>query len=230
MRRSQLQSKYYKTKNVDDYENYKKQKNFVSRLYKKERKKYYSNLNLNDIIDNKKFWRSMKPFLSEKVTTTRNITLVENNSIISDNDKLAESFNKFFKEAVDNLDISENSDIINEEYREIEDPVESSIIKFKFHPSILQIKRTINVNQNFTFSKVNLKTIEDKFKKLNPKKATKFKNIPPKILKENTEICNPIFQDLINNCFETSTFPDGLKPADITPVIKKEDATNVKKL
>ena len=42
---------------------YRKQRNFCSKLYKKERKKYNNNLDLNDIADNKKFWKTVKPFL-----------------------------------------------------------------------------------------------------------------------------------------------------------------------
>ena len=41
MRRSQLETKYYKSKSPDDKKAYKKQKNFVSRLYKKEIKCFY---------------------------------------------------------------------------------------------------------------------------------------------------------------------------------------------
>ena len=41
-RRSQLETKYYKTRMPDDLKAYRKQKNFVSRLYKKEMKKFLS--------------------------------------------------------------------------------------------------------------------------------------------------------------------------------------------
>ena len=55
MKRSELASKYHKTKNNEDYSKFKKQRNFCSKLYKKERKKFYNNLNIEDITDNKKF-------------------------------------------------------------------------------------------------------------------------------------------------------------------------------
>ena len=31
-------------------------------LYKKERKKFYGNLDLNDVLDNKTFWKHMNHF------------------------------------------------------------------------------------------------------------------------------------------------------------------------
>ena len=68
MKRSELASKYHKTKNNKDCNNYKKQINFCSKLYKKERRKFYVNLNIKDITDNKKFWKTLKPLVSDKET------------------------------------------------------------------------------------------------------------------------------------------------------------------
>ena len=53
MKQSELASKYHKTKNTKDYNNYKKHRNFCSKLYKIERKKCYNNLNIKYITDNK---------------------------------------------------------------------------------------------------------------------------------------------------------------------------------
>ena len=39
MKQSELASKYHKTKNTKDYNNYKKQRNFCSKLYKKGRER-----------------------------------------------------------------------------------------------------------------------------------------------------------------------------------------------
>ena len=55
MKRSELASKYHQIKNTKNYNNYKKQINFCSKLYKKDRKKFCNNLNIKDITDNKKF-------------------------------------------------------------------------------------------------------------------------------------------------------------------------------
>ena len=49
MKQFEVASKYHKTKNTKDYINYKKQRNFCSELYKKERKKFYNNLNISCI-------------------------------------------------------------------------------------------------------------------------------------------------------------------------------------
>ena len=63
MKRSELASKYHKTKNNEDYSKFKKQRNFCSKLYKKERKKFYNNLNIQDITDNKEILDNNKTII-----------------------------------------------------------------------------------------------------------------------------------------------------------------------
>ena len=63
MKQSELASKCHKTKNTKDYNNYKRQRNFYSKLYKKDSRKFYNSLNNKDIINNKKFWKTVKAFI-----------------------------------------------------------------------------------------------------------------------------------------------------------------------
>ena len=66
MRRSQLETKYLKSKTQTDLKLYKKHKNFCSKLHKRERRKYYESLDMKNVLDSKKFWKTMGPFLSDK--------------------------------------------------------------------------------------------------------------------------------------------------------------------
>ena len=75
--RSRLENRYQKSKTEESLRAYKQQKNFCSRLYKKERKKYYTNLDLKKITDYKLFWRTTKPFFSDKCVVGNNIVLIE---------------------------------------------------------------------------------------------------------------------------------------------------------
>ena len=68
------------------------------------------------------------------------IKLVENEELLQDDNKIAEEMNNFFKNAVSELDMKENSYIINQNVSYITDPIENTIEKYKFHPSILLIK------------------------------------------------------------------------------------------
>ena len=65
--RSRLENRYYRDKTDVSNRAYKKQKNYCSKLYKKERKKYYANLDVNNITDNKRFWATMRPFFLIRV-------------------------------------------------------------------------------------------------------------------------------------------------------------------
>ena len=112
MKRSELKSKYFKNQTVHDFKMYKKQKNYCSKLYKKERKRYYNNMNLTNLHDNKRFWRSVKPFLSDKGSYISKINLKKKDEIISDDSTLTETFSKYFESAVKNLGVSEKIELI----------------------------------------------------------------------------------------------------------------------
>ena len=225
MRRSEFESKYHKNPTKKNNTSYSKQKNYCSRLYKKERKKYYTDLNLNDITDSKKFWRTIKPLFSDKGQQTKQITLIDKGNIISDDHEVADTFSSIFNNAVNSLNIEENKHLLT--FSEALDPVDKAIKVYETHPSILKIKE-INKAQNFSFSEVNLSEIEKQLQNLNPKKATTYMNMQTRLLKNNFDVCAPTLHQVFNETIRSSTFPDKLKLADITPIFKNDDATNAK--
>ena len=55
-----------------------------------------------------------------------------------------------------------------------------------------------------------------------------FGNIPTKVLKQSSDVCNAAVRDVWNfEILENLNFPQNLKLADITPVYKKKDPTLV---
>ena len=226
MKRSELETKFHRSKTLSSQKAFKKQKNFVSKLYKKERKKFYKNLDLNNFTDNKKFWKTVKPLFSNKGPNNPKITIVKNDNIITEDKDVAETLNTFFQNAVESLQIEENEYLINPTEC-INNPIEIAITKFESHPSILKIKEMVTPTL-FSFSEITLSEIETELKQLNPKKATTFQNIPPKYLKHSSDVCGPILKTLVNQSIRNNKFPNELKLADITPTFKKDDATLVK--
>ena len=107
MKRPELENKYISNSAVENMNKYKKNTNICSKLYKKERKKIYSQLDFKNVTDNKLFWKTMKPFLSGKCTYASKISLVHNDNVISDDQELADTFNNLFEHGVDNLGIQE---------------------------------------------------------------------------------------------------------------------------
>ena len=49
---------------------------------------------------------------------------------------------------------------------------------------------------------------------------------PPKLLKENGDVCKEPLKAIINNGIRTHTSPSNLKTCDIIPVHKKDDVTD----
>ena len=93
--KSRLENRYYRDKSIESLRASKKQKNICSRLYKRERKRYYSNLDLTKITDSKKFWKTAKPFLSDKGAGTNGITLIEEDEIFHEESEVANILNDF---------------------------------------------------------------------------------------------------------------------------------------
>ena len=100
---------------------------------------YYGNLNEKDITDNKKFWKTVKPFLSDKSINSDKIHLNENGELINSKTKTAEVLNEFFSNIVKNLKIPEYENL-NRNFQKVKDPVLKAILKYKNHPSIIAIK------------------------------------------------------------------------------------------
>ena len=60
-------------------------------------------------------------------------------------------------------------------------------------------------------------------KKLNPKKATGYDRIPPRLLRLASEELSRPITAIINSSIKTSHFPEPLKQAEVTPLYKSKD-------
>ena len=67
---------------------------FVSLLRKT--KKRYKNLNEDFVVDNKLFWKTVKPLLSDNVAGKDEIHLIANNELVKTDLETAEVLNNFF--------------------------------------------------------------------------------------------------------------------------------------
>ena len=59
-----------------------------------------------------------------------NIKLTDKNEIIQNYEKVTETLNSFFENAVSSLKLNENSFVINNEHKNIQEPIEKIIVKF----------------------------------------------------------------------------------------------------
>ena len=100
------------------------------------------------------FTRPLSLFFSNKGDCGSNIQLVEDNELLQDDQKISDELNTFFKNAVSNLNINENTHIINYGSSNLLDPVGKAICKFKFYSSILLIKSKLENQKLFLFNPI----------------------------------------------------------------------------
>ena len=226
MTRSRLEHVYQKDRTTENYRRYKKQRNFCNRLNFRSKREYYSNLDENKLTDVKTFWKTTKPFLTDKgVGKNKRITLIKNNNIISDDQEVAETLNSFFERAVLSLDIKEPVEYINE-CAHIEDPIDAIVEKFKDHPSIKNIVANVKIDAKFRFKTVTLEDVQSEIKTLNAKKSNPSNSIKACDIKKYSDICAPLLLSIINNGITDKIFDKGMKNADLTPVHKKDKDTD----
>ena len=121
MKKSRLRNKFLNTKTDIDRKTYNKQRNLCVSLVRREKKNFFNNISTRDITDNKTFWETVKPLFTDKVQTRSKITPIEkkvasregqeqivSGKVISEDQEVAEVFNKFFINIVPNLKISSN--------------------------------------------------------------------------------------------------------------------------
>ena len=107
--------------------------NCVSLLRKKKNSSYYSNLDEKNVTDNKAFWKTVKPFLSDKITSKEKIASIEENEIVSNDENTAQVLNTFFSNILGSLNIPEN--VTNDPFPDnISDPIIKLIVKYRKHP------------------------------------------------------------------------------------------------
>ena len=124
MTRANLEKLYFKKKDNRIFKKYNKHKNFCSRLYKKEHKKYFDILGVNKITDNKAFWKNIQPLFSEKRKFANKINLEDSEeNILSDNTLVLEELKIFFENTTKTLNINENLYIVDS-ISSITDPVD----------------------------------------------------------------------------------------------------------
>ena len=164
MKRTRLRNCYLKKRSEQNRLSYVKQRNYCVSLLRKTKKDYYANLNVKDIVDNKQFWRTVKPLFSDKTKSNEKITLVEDETITTQDEQNEDLLNIFFSNAVKNLKIPRFSNT-NPLAERLNNPTLKAILKYKNHPSIVAI-RNANDNSHFHFNEVSLEEVYKEIRKL----------------------------------------------------------------
>ena len=70
MKRSKLRNTFNKKRSSENWQNYKRQCNICSNMLKSTKKTFFETLNINEITDNRKFWKQLGFFFTVRPPTT----------------------------------------------------------------------------------------------------------------------------------------------------------------
>ena len=154
-----LKIKQIKRKTLKIISSIKNNVNYVVKLSNESRQEHFDSL--NPFVDSKPFWKSCKPYLSNKHSFgDSKIALNESGEIFTGNIKIAKPFNSYFESISDSLELFDWSLQSN-----ISDGKEQNILKnFSNHPSIIKINRKSKSNKKFSFQYVSEATVRKLWK------------------------------------------------------------------
>ena len=139
------------------------------------------------------------------------ITLIENDVVITDKKELAELFNNYFVHIVDDVQDIKEHNFGNE---------------FSAHPSIRAImeeNRRKNAIHNFNFTYTNKTKVEKLLLNINERKACGHDSITPRLLKlkETASAITGPLAELMNQSIKQCKYPSRWKMGQATPLFKK---------
>ena len=207
MKRSNSKNKFNKGRNVNWSDN-KQQRNYYSNLLKESKTHQINNLNVKDVTENKRFWKTIKTFFTDKTKNSDNIILPENFETMREDEKICEIFNTYFTNVNKDLTL-----------RQI-DKTQS----FKNEKSCGLIKEHFG-NGSFSFKPVSKNDVISAIKKLPLHKASISNDIPASVMKQFAKCYCEKLTNILNDCLKENRLPNFKKVAEISPVFKKLDNT-----
>ena len=203
-RKQMLYSQFTKCQSNKNWEKFRKQRNFVTKLKRKSMKTYFLE-RCSGGTKSGDFWKTVKPFFSKKGSSgEQQIVLNESDKIVNDQKEVANHFNNFFSTVAENI----GKDTVY-------DPSD--------YPNLIEIKKQNDCTNKFVFEKVTTNKVEKIINNINIKKATGADGIPAKIIKCSKSIIAPQITSILNMSIDQNVFPDKLKKAQVTPLYKKND-------
>ena len=227
--RSKLRNKLIKNPTEVNEKLYERQRNKCVLIRKKSIKQYFSNITSKGTVTNREFWKTMKPFLTNKGCLDNcDIMHRGDNKMITDDKCLAKLFNEHYINIVERSSGSKPEKMVchNEDF----DILHNIIKKYENHTSIIKIKNFMSMKSHLnsnnssasarqvTYNEVNLI-----LKSLNTKKTSGTDKIPTKLVKLASDFLSTPLATAINNSLASSKFPGKAKVATVIPIDKKTD-------
>ena len=195
--RNKLYRKFRHSHTDEAWENYRVQRNLVSKLKRIAIKRFCSDSAANATTPGG-FWRRLKPLLPSagKDNSSESMCLMDDGKLIKE---LSNLFNTYFSTPVlDQTILARTPD------------------DYMTHPSVTSILSR-NHNLDFSFQPVSTELIGTLLNKIKSNKSCGPDNIMPKILKLSAPSLKVPLAKLLNVCIRSSTWPTDWKSSNITP-------------
>ena len=101
-------------------------------MIKKAKKEYFENINLSEITDNKKFWKTVCPLFDDKVKPNQKINQTEKIFLVTLDVEIAKTFKGYFDEIVPKPKIIQNECYIRKTGN-IQDPVKKASFTYQYY-------------------------------------------------------------------------------------------------
>ena len=215
-----LRRRYLRFKTDENKKLAASQSNLVTQL-KRDAMKSYLQKNCNTTANetknqSKRFWETVRPFLSDNGKAKESIILRENEQVIVKDENICNIFNDYFVNIASDL---------AESGVDVHGPLDDIIDIYNDHPSIAEIKKR-NTNYDdvhFIFDTVSSNTMHRKIMQMNTKKACGYDGISAKLVKIGAPVLSESLTSLYNMSVNCNVYPSNLKHAEISPLFKKED-------
>ena len=148
-----------------------------------------------DIKDNKKFWKTIRPYFSDKGYNQTKITVVKKDCVITDEKKIAGLMNNYFTNITKTLDLKPSTVSNTSDIEEITKHFDDHISVCKIKEAYSKILR----EDNFSFSMVSMDEVKKVILKLDSKKSSTYGAIPASTLKQTIEVHLKYHTNTINH-------------------------------
>ena len=204
--KNKLYKKYLKNRSSYYHDKFKRYRNKLNHLIKISKTDYYNKYFTSNKSNLKKTWKGIKEIIGFKNGNSNlpSKILTAQNTEITDCTSIANAFNNFFTNVGKNI--------------------ASSIPSTCTSPLDFMPER---VEENFKFSPITKKEIEDEISKLNAKKATGPFSIPISVLQSIKHLISEPLSTIFNASISNGTVPSNFKLASVTPVFKKGSQLDV---
>ena len=180
---------------------------------------YFKNLNVDDLSDNRKVWKTIKSYFSNKGLNSKKLLLKEKGNLVSAEKELTIIMNNFYINIAKDLELKKDSKGKLNNLEDIFKAYESCL-------SIEKIKKAIKTTEKFSFHNVKDDEVQKIIMNLDGSKATPVGDITTDMLKQAIDIHLLIMTQIINMSIDNNCYPEDLKLAEVSPVFKKNDDLN----